>query len=83
MSRKLVIHDSTQGGPARVTSCGRISRDKRSVYHRSFALPHEVLRFGSAAEAGDYVSQQILAREEFDSQHGPVKILWKDGKPVR
>lgn len=30
----------------------------------------------------EYRGKRIEEQKEFDRQHGPVKILWKDGKKV-
>ncbi len=30
----------------------------------------------------DIVWERALRKADFEAQHGPVKILWKDGKPV-
>ena len=75
--KKPVIHDSKQGGPRKPNS---IAID--SIIRRSVALPNGALRLGNAQAAGDYVRQEIVRREEFAAQHGPVRILWKDGKRV-
>ena len=74
------IHDSTEKGPR--LRRGGPSRDKRNPHLRSVALGPRVLNFSNAIAAGDYVMRQIVKREEFRAQHGPVRVLVKNGKPV-
>lgn len=40
------------------------------------------LGYSTASSLGDAVRGEIVRKEEFAAQHGPVKVLWKDGKPV-
>lgn len=40
------------------------------------------LSFSNAIALGDAVRAKIVRDEEFRAQHGPVKILFKNGKPV-
>lgn len=75
-TKRLFLHDSTEDGP-RITPARRgVSRDKRNPYPRSVRLPVGY-GFRSAIAAGDYVMREIVKREEFRAQHGPVRTLFK------
>ncbi len=82
MPKRLFLHDSTEKGAGSVTGTGKFSRSKNNVYARSVNISGKQLNLSNAIAAGDYVMQVLKRREEFRAQHGPVRVLWKDGKPV-
>lgn len=69
--KRNILHDSTQGGKG--------TRAKDSAYARSFMLPTGMLGVSNAIAAGDIVMRRMVKRAEFNAQHGPVKVLFKNG----
>lgn len=58
------------------------SREAKRLFRRGFKTGNLMLGFSSQAALGDAMRYSLLKEEERFAQHGPVKIIMKDGKLV-
>ena len=70
-----VWHDSIEKG-------SRTKAGRRATRRRTFGTVPKILGYSNAIVIGDALRRAIIDREEFAAQHGPVRVLWRNGKPV-
>lgn len=78
----VTIRQSKEKVKVPATSAGSVSSKNTRRRYSGLSLGYKRLGFSSSISLGDAVRKDILDREHIAAQHGPVKVLWKNGKPV-